>query len=432
VPDTAQGNGRTKGQDAAQGEGPLRRLGGMAVDTFVARYWQQRALCIRQAIAGFRNPIGVAALLALAAQAPVESRLITNRAGRWQLRHGPFGANELPARTRRAWTLLVQGVDLHDAAVAALAARFRFLPVARFDDAMISFATDGGGVGPHVDQYDVFLLQAQGRRRWRIARRFDPALVDGLPLRVLARFEHEDEWVLEPGDALYLPPGVAHEGVALGECLTISIGFRLPSWQEIGAAWHDRQSRLLDAAHPAEERLPDATRRATRTPAQLPAGMIDAAARELARRAPTRRETARTLLEQLSEPKDAVVFDPPRAPLAPARFARLAAARGVQLDLRTRMLFAGADLAINGEIAPTTRTTGPALRRLANERRLDGASLSLMTRAATGGHAQAPRQAPLHAPAQALPQTPRQTPLEALLPLLHDWYRAGWLHIAGI
>jgi 50S ribosomal protein L16 3-hydroxylase len=437
---TAQDDGPATGQDAAQGDGPLRHLGGMAVDAFVARYWQRRALCIRQAIAGFRNPIGVEALLALAAQAPVESRLITRRAGRWQLRHGPFDADDLPARTRRAWTLLVQGVDLHDAAVAALAARFRFLPVARFDDAMISYATDGGGVGPHVDQYDVFLLQAQGRRRWRIARRFDPAVVDGLPLRVLARFEHEHEWVLEPGDALYLPPGVAHEGVALGECLTISIGFRLPSWQEIGAAWHDRQSRLLDAVHPPEERLPDRTRRATRAPAQLPAGMIDAAAHELARRAPTRRETARTLLEQLSEPKDAVVFDPPRAPLAPARFARLAAARGVQLDLRTRMLFAGADVAINGEIAPAMRTAGPALRRLANERRLDGATLSLMTRTTAGG----PAQAPLRAPSQTLPHTPRQTPLptplqvplqaplQALLPLLHDWYRAGWLHIAGI
>jgi 50S ribosomal protein L16 3-hydroxylase len=373
----------------------------------VARYWQRRALCIRQALAGFRSPIAIESLFALAADHDVESRLVQARAGRWQLRHGPFAQGDLPPRKRAAWSLLVQGVDLHVAAVARLAARFRFLPAARFDDVMISFATDGGGVGPHVDQYDVFLLQAKGRRRWRIAQAFDPALIDGLPLRVLADFRHEQEWILEPGDALYLPPGVAHEGVAVGECVTISIGFRLPAWREIADAWHDRQARLLAAAHAADARLPDATRGATRAPARVPAHMIDAASRELARIAPTRRETARTLLEHLTEPKDTVVFDQRRAPVGRARFSREAARRGVRLDLRSRMLFAGADVAINGELAVTTRAMGPALRRLANRGWLEATVLSATRTSASQGD------------------------VASLLALLHTWYQSGWLHLAA-
>lgn len=405
---TPRGGGTARPRAAPLAAAPLRQLGSLPVDAFVARYWQQRALCIRQALGQFASPISIAALLALAADPAVESRLVASRAGRWQLRHGPFAAGDLPPRTRRAWSLLVQGVDLHDAAVAALAERFRFLPAARFDDVMISFATDGGGVGPHVDQYDVFLLQAVGRRRWRIARDFDPALVEGLPLRVLARFRHEHEWILEPGDALYLPPGVAHEGVALGECVTISIGFRLPAWREIVDAWHDRQSRLLSLARDGDARMPDRTRAATRVPARVPPDMVAAAARELARNAPTPREAARTLLEHLTEPKDIVVFDAPRAPLGPARFGQSARRHGVHLDLRTRMLFSGGDVAINGELIAAARSLGPALRRLANDRGLAAAAFS-----ATAGAG------------------PRQRAV-ALLALLHGWYRCGWLHLAAL
>jgi 50S ribosomal protein L16 3-hydroxylase len=400
--------GYSAAHTAARPAAPLRRLGALPVGEFVARYWQQRALCIRQLLAGFASPVGAEALFALAADPDVESRLVTRRGGRCQLRHGPFEAADLPPRRRADWTLLVQGVDLHDAAVAALAARFRFLPAARFDDVMISFATDGGGVGPHVDQYDVFLLQAQGRRRWRIARDFDPALVEGLPLKVLANFRHEQEWILEPGDALYLPPGVAHEGVAVGECLTISIGFRLPPWQEVVDAWQDRQARLLSETGTPDARVPDATRRPTAAPARLPAGMVEAVARELRRLAPSRREAGRTLLEHLTEPKPSVVFDAPRPALGLARFCAAAARRGIRLDLRSRMLFQGADIAINGELAPATRAMGPLLRRLANQGGLEGGAWAAP--ASGRGHADN----------------------AALLGLLHLWYRAGWLHIAAL
>jgi len=383
---------------------PLRRLGTMPVAQFMAQYWQQRALCVREALPSFASPVTRETLLALAADADIESRLVTLRGGRWQLRHGPFDHADLPARRRGAWTLLVQGVDLHHAAVAALAARFRFVPAARFDDVMVSFATDGGGVGPHVDQYDVFLLQAQGRRRWRIARDFDPSLVPDLPLRVLSRFRHDAEWILEPGDALYLPPGVAHEGVALGDCITISIGFRLPAWQELAAAWQDHQARTA----PREGRVPDTTRRPTAAAARLPAAMVDAVARELQRIVPTRRDTARTLLEHLSEPKSSVVFDPPDAALGPARLLESAARRGLRLDLRTRMLYEGPDIAINGELAAASRAMRPLLRRLADHGRLEG------------GAAWERAWMALPADDQA-----------ALRALLHTWYRAGWLHLAA-
>jgi 50S ribosomal protein L16 3-hydroxylase len=202
-------------------------------------------------------------LFALARNPDVESRLVfapdeeALRLGRtskraasdtagWRLRQGPF--NRLPSRRQRGWSLLVQGVDLHVPAARALMDRFRFLPDARLDDLMLSFASDGGGVGPHVDSYDVFLLQIQGRRRWAISAPAPATLVPDAPLRILADFRAEQTWVLEPGDMLYLPPGWGHEGTAIGECMTCSIGFRSPSITELRQAFFsylaDRQPPL--------------------------------------------------------------------------------------------------------------------------------------------------------------------------------------------
>jgi 50S ribosomal protein L16 3-hydroxylase len=377
---------------------PLRRLGALDVRRFLAHYWQRRAVCIRQAFPGMTAPLTPAQLFALAARDEVESRLVTAYSGRWRLAHGPFGIAELPGPRRAHWTLLVQGVDLHEPRVAALAAAFRFLPMARFDDVMISYAGPGGGVGPHVDQYDVFLLQAQGRRRWRIATAFDPRLVEGLPLRVLAHFRAEQEWVLEPGDMLYLPPGVAHEGVAVDACMTVSIGFRLPEWQQAREAWYERQGRVA----PAQGRIPDATRHPTRTPARLPAAMVDAFARELRRAAPSRAEARRTLLEHLSEPKPSIVFEAPRRALAAARFVAAARRRGLRLDARTRMLYEQGDIGINGDCQCLNGAEARLARTLANTGTLAPSALCLYD--------------PLDLP--------------GLWPLMHAWYRSGWLHLA--
>src|SRR4029079_9979240 len=223
-------------------------LGGLSPQAFLRRHWQKRPLLVRGAMPGFRDPVTPARLLALAARPDVESRLVRERGGghRWELTPGPLS----PALTRTLgpshWTVLVQNVDAHLESVAGLIERFSFLPRWRVDDVMISLAAPQGSVGPHVDSYDVFLVQGRGRRHWRIAERFDRASLPGLDLRVLRTFRAEQEWVLGPGDMLYLPPGVAHHGVALEECLTYSIGLRAPSQYDLVAGFLPRVVGAVD------------------------------------------------------------------------------------------------------------------------------------------------------------------------------------------
>ena len=186
---------------------PLALLGGLSPSQFMQRHWQKKPLLVRQAVPGFQSPLSVQDLKALAGQDDVESRLIVKKGPNWRMRQGPLSARSFPARSLREWTFLVQGVNLHDDRISDFMRQFRFVPDARLDDLMISWATDGGGVGPHFDSYDVFLFQAQGRRRWRIGRTDDLELQPGLPLKILRRFKPEAEFVLEPGDMLYLPPG---------------------------------------------------------------------------------------------------------------------------------------------------------------------------------------------------------------------------------
>ncbi len=275
----------------------LARLGPYRIDTFMRDVWQRRPLLVRQALPQFRSPVTREQLFRLAARDDVESRCVTAFGGRWRLAHGPFAGDALPPLSRRRWTLLVQGLDLHLPAAAELLSRFRFVSDARLDDLMASFATDGGGVGPHVDSYDVFLIQAHGRRRWRIGRQRDRALVPGLPLAILSDFRPSAEWVLEPGDLLYLPPGVAHDGVALGQCITLSVGFRSPAWQELAEPWFLQQA--------ARARMPgryaDAGARPTGRPGALPAAMIDETWRRFARLRPRRSDGIEMLLAVLTE-----------------------------------------------------------------------------------------------------------------------------------
>ena len=217
-------------------------LGGLSVDQFMRRHWQREPLLVRNALPGFVAPVQPARLFELAASEDAQSRLVTATGGRWRLTHGPIDPDSLPPLTRARWTLLVQGVDTLDDSVRGLLDRFRFVADARLDDLMISYATDGGGVGPHLDSYDVFLIQAHGRRRWRVGPPCADDIQPGLPLKILSRFEPDREWVLEPGDMLYLPPKWAHDGVALGPCMTYSVGFRAPSRHELLCAF------LADAA----------------------------------------------------------------------------------------------------------------------------------------------------------------------------------------
>jgi 50S ribosomal protein L16 3-hydroxylase len=211
-------------------------LGGLDPDTFLKRYWQKAPLLIRGAIPDISPPISAEELAGLACETGVESRIVqkTRREPGWSVRHGPFSGQDFTKLPGSDWTLLVQDVDKYVPALAQLLDRFRFVPNWRIDDIMVSYAANGGGVGPHVDAYDVFLLQAQGFRRWSISTRpHEEADVPGLDLKQVRGFQAQEEWLLGPGDMLYLPPGVAHDGIAVGECLTFSIGFRVPSDAEM-------------------------------------------------------------------------------------------------------------------------------------------------------------------------------------------------------
>ena len=211
------------------------RLSGLDPKRFLARTWQRRPMVIRGAFPGFVDPLTADELAGLATEADVRSRLVRERRGRkpWQVEHGPFTAERLSGLPAAGWSLLVSEVDHFVEGAARLLDAFNFIPHWRLDDLMVSFAPPGGSVGPHVDSYDVFLIQGQGRRRWRIARDFSRDLIAGADLRVLKNFAAEQEWVLEPGDLLYLPPGVAHHGIAIEPCLTYSVGFRAPAQRDL-------------------------------------------------------------------------------------------------------------------------------------------------------------------------------------------------------
>jgi 50S ribosomal protein L16 3-hydroxylase len=210
-------------------------LGKYSVEQFLGEYWQKKPCLIRNALPDFAPAIDADDLAGLACEEMAESRLVTGsfEAADWTVRQGPFTESDFSALPDRDWTLLVQDVEKHYAPLQDLLQRFDFIPAWRLDDLMISFAAAGGSVGPHTDQYDVFLLQATGKRRWQIARSFDTQLLEHCPLNVLKYFDAEHEWVLEPGDVLYLPPNIAHHGVALEPGMTWSVGSRAPSGADL-------------------------------------------------------------------------------------------------------------------------------------------------------------------------------------------------------
>jgi 50S ribosomal protein L16 3-hydroxylase len=335
----------------------LPPLGVLSAQQFLRRHWQKRPLFVRGALPRFRGVATRAQLARLAARADVESRLVRRRGARWSVAYGPLGCTAL----RRDSTLLVSGVNLHLEAADRLLRAFDFLPQARLDDVMVSWAAPGGGVGPHFDSYDVFLVQAAGRRVWRLARRRAFRAVAGAPLRLIADFAPEEELLAEPGDLLYLPPGWGHDGIALDDCITCSVGLRAPQGQELAAAF-------LDYLH--ERGLPGAAYRdpdlkPARRGAEIPARMVAHAAAVLGRIRWTRGDVEDALGRYLTTPKPHVVFPHPRRALTRAAFARRLAAASVALDRRTQMLYRGAFCFVNGESLPAS----PALRRLADRRR---------------------------------------------------------------
>ncbi|MDH4569184.1 cupin domain-containing protein [Pseudomonas sp. BN414] len=253
---------------------PLQLLGGLTAREFLRDYWQQKPLLIRQAIPGFESPISPDELAGLSLEEEVESRLVLEHGERpWELRRGPFAEDTYQNLPERDWTLLVQAVDQFVPEVAELLEHFRFLPSWRIDDVMISYAAPGGGVGPHFDNYDVFLLQGHGRRHWKLGQMCDAesALLPHADLRILADFQQSEEWVLEPGDMLYLPPRLAHFGIAEDDCMTYSVGFRAPSAAEVLTHFTDFLAQFM----PDEERYSDAGTAPTSDPHEIQRDALD-------------------------------------------------------------------------------------------------------------------------------------------------------------
>ncbi len=349
---------------------PTTLLGGLSPATFMRRHWQKKPLLVRQALPGIEPPVSRAEMFALAQQEDVESRLIVAKGDAWKLRHGPLPRQALPPVKQPRWTLLVQGLDLHSDAAHELLSRFRFVPQARLDDLMISWASEGGGVGAHKDNYDVFLIQVAGKRRWRIGPVVDDTLVEGVPLKLLAHFEPQEEHVLEPGDLLYLPPGWGHDGVAEGgECMTCSVGFRVPCEGDLARELLQRLPELMDEEE--HGRLyRDPKQPATDTPGLVPAALSDFARRALERALRDPALLQATLGELLSEPKPNVWFEQDEA---------VDTAGGVTLHRRSRMMYDDKFVFINGESFHAGGRDARLMRLLADAGTLTGREVAALS-----------------------------------------------------
>ncbi len=338
---------------------PWALLGGISPQQFMQQYWHKKPLLVRGAIPAFElakaagepldSPISAADLVMLASQPDSECRLIQSKP--WKMAHGPFSSKSIPAISKANWTLLLQGADaLHPAAKTVLS-WFRFIPDVRLDDLMISLAGPGGGVGPHVDSYDVFLIQISGRRHWKISTQTDLSLKPNLPLKILAQFEPTEDWVLEPGDMLYLPPHVAHEGVSLDAgCQTWSVGFRAASYRELLQEGLWRLAESLEALPALDQRYQDPLQAATDQPDTLPSELVNQLRTHVKG---LKLDSIDTMLpgiaSYLSEPKPHAFFSSPDQTLSAKAFAQYLKRNPLHLHPQTRLMRLNNAIFCNGE-----------------------------------------------------------------------------------
>lgn len=368
--------------------------GGLSVKEFLRDYWQKKPLLIRQAIPGFTGLLNPHQLIELSCTPDAQARLVSHKRGQWHLHHGPFDPGDFAKIGKAKWTVLVQGVNHSLPSAAELLKRFNFIPHARLDDLMVSYAPKDGGVGPHFDSYDVFLLQGSGHRRWQISEQEDHSLVEGAPLRILQNFTVEHEWVLEPGDMLYLPPHCAHNGIAEDDCMTYSIGFRTPSYQELGEQFLVyMQDKLC-----LEGMYADPDLKTQAHPSEISNEMlhqVESAIKQIQWKKP---DIADFLGCYLSEPKPHIFFDPPGKPWTEKKFFQTVKNAGIALDLKTQMLCYKGTVFINGEAYGANRDSFQILRDLADHR--------------------------------ALPATPDCPP--DVLGMLYQWYANGYIIPPGL
>ncbi|MBY0577729.1 MAG: cupin domain-containing protein [Burkholderiales bacterium] len=341
-------------------------LGDLTPSEFLREYWHKKPLLIRSAFPGFKGLLSPEALVELSCMEETQSRLVTCDNGTWSLENGPFEKKDF-RRLPKFWTLLVQGVNHFVVEGERLLMQFDFVPRARLDDLMVSFAPDGCGVGPHFDSYDVFLLQGMGKRKWQISANQDQDLIPDAPLRILSRFEPTEEWVLEPGDMLYLPPKYAHNGIAIGDSMTYSIGFRAPSYQELATQFlvHLQDHIEIDGMY--ED--PDLEKQDH--PAQIGKGMLQKISGILKRISWDDGEVERFIGVYLSEPKPHLFFDPPDRPVSKKKFLDTMEKDGIHLDLKSQMFFTQDNVFINGEILAFGNLDRLFLMSLADNRESD-------------------------------------------------------------
>lgn len=340
---------------------------------FLAEYWQKKPLLIRQAIPNFSGLLDPNDLAGLACEDQVQSRLVQFNKGQWQVTHGPMTEKTFSRLPEKNWTLLVQGVNNYLPEAADLLGQFSFIPHARLDDLMVSYAPDGGGVGPHLDSYDVFLLQGSGKRHWKISAQTDFTLIEDAPLRILKNFETEQEWVLEAGDMLYLPPQIAHWGVAVGDdCTTYSIGFRAPKAQELAHEFmHFMQDQIqLEGIY----QDPDLTLQAH--PAEISSQMVSKVGQTLNAITWNEALVGRFLGHYLTDPKPHIVFEPPRK-LSLKVFSQRLSQTTLHLALASQMLFWQELFYLNGDVLTVSTVLTPHLTTLADQRYLDCNTLSV-------------------------------------------------------
>lgn len=341
-------------------------LGGISSKEFLRDYWQKRPLLIRNALPGFNGLLTRDELIQYACTEDVQSRLVAQKKSGWHLKHGPLSSDDFAKLPKKQWTLLVQEVNHFLPAARNLLKKFCFIPHARLDDLMVSYAPKGGGIGPHFDSYDVFLLQGMGSRRWQISAQQDDQFIPDAPLRILKNFLPEQEWILNAGDMLYLPPKYAHNGIAEVDCMTYSIGFRAPSSHELMTQFLVYlQDNLV-----TEGRYADPGLRLQVHPSRINAAMLSQVDSILKKIKWNRNEIENFLGVYLSEPKSHVYFEPPTNPLSPASFRQKIIKSGVQLNLKSRMLSGANKFFMNGEIFDVGNDTYPLLLKLADDQEI--------------------------------------------------------------
>jgi 50S ribosomal protein L16 3-hydroxylase len=349
----------------------LTLLGGLTVNEFLRDYWQKKPLLVRQAVPGFKGLLDPQQLIGLACRNDVQARLATYQRKQWKLRYEPFEPEDFEGLSKKGkWSVLVQGVNHFLPTGAELVKQFNFIPHARLDDLMVSYAPKGGGVGPHFDVYDVFLVQGLGHRRWQLSMQKDQTLIEGAPLRLLKDFRVEQEWIVEAGDLLYLPPHCAHNGIAEDDCMSYSIGFRTPWYQELAEQFLVYlQDRIEIAGTYADPDL-----KAQKHPAEIGPDMLQQVGRTIRKVKWDDEDIANFFGSYMSEPKPHIFFDAPAKPLTEVRFGQAIQKSGIKLDLKTLMLCHGSTLFINGDSHPVGQGCYRILRDLADARSLPPSS----------------------------------------------------------